>query len=418
MRSKKKLMMQTVLMAASTLLFTMCVQKGQVLPENPDIGDEIPDDVPDDDPDEFPEQDDTLYFTALEYPEGYDWVHDAHKGKVKCTLFVEKEGERILEVPIGDAYETASDFDMHRFIKGHLYTDYATRTETVIKKDGVDLFRYPGREFMRGFLVSESGDVYTVCRPMPGDGDGFVFRKNGQALLSVDVGTVLSDIIEENGHIYLVYQVGDKARSVASGYYLYDNGNSELFATKSAHKKIYCATLGRDGSVCYVGSDGNSSTYAYYEGGEKIFDLDPGQTGSLVFCEMSKDEDCIYLRGRFRKTPSDINENYIVWNNRGQLLYSLPTGHVPLYTFTNKGNIYDMVNKHDDKIGVICYKNGAEIRSYGSRTTFYGVTPAAKYNGHLYLLYSDRSDNAPLVNIDGEVKKADFNGYYADISIW
>ena len=94
-----------VTMTAGAMLFTMCVQKSIVDPENPGGETEVP---------VVPEKQDTLYVTGVEYPEGYDWVKDVEYGTVSCRLFLEKAGERIVEVPVGYSYETASDPDMHR----------------------------------------------------------------------------------------------------------------------------------------------------------------------------------------------------------------------------------------------------------------------------------------------------------------
>ena len=84
------------------------------------------------------------YVTLMSYPDGYDWRADREKGSVKCSLIVLANGLPMMKVPVGDEYETSSDPDMHRMIDGHLYTDYSTDSETVIKKDGRQLFRYSG----------------------------------------------------------------------------------------------------------------------------------------------------------------------------------------------------------------------------------------------------------------------------------
>ena len=85
------------------------------------------------------------YVTLMSYSDGYDWRADREKGSVKCSLVVLANGLPMMKVPVGDEYETSSDPDMHRMIDGHLYTDYSTDSESVIKKDGRQLFRYSGK---------------------------------------------------------------------------------------------------------------------------------------------------------------------------------------------------------------------------------------------------------------------------------
>ena len=41
-----------------------------------------------------------------------------------------------MKLPVGEEYHISPDPDMHRVIEGHLYTDYSTDKETIIKKDG------------------------------------------------------------------------------------------------------------------------------------------------------------------------------------------------------------------------------------------------------------------------------------------
>ena len=51
----------------------------------------------------------------------------------------------ILKIPVGDDYMVSDDPDMHRVLNGHLYTDFATDSETILKKDGKPLFSFDGR---------------------------------------------------------------------------------------------------------------------------------------------------------------------------------------------------------------------------------------------------------------------------------
>ena len=109
----------------------------------------------------MPERPKELYVTGVEYPEGYDWKADSDYGYVACTVFLMKDGERIVELDVDDRDMVASDADMHRCFGGHLYTDYSTESETVIKKDGDEMFRYPDRELICGFQVIDD-DVYRM----------------------------------------------------------------------------------------------------------------------------------------------------------------------------------------------------------------------------------------------------------------
>ena len=128
-----------------------------------------------------------VYLTAVRYPDGFNWELDtcAVEGTVWIDLY--RDGQRILSIPAGDSVHP----DMHRFLHGHLYSDASTDTETVVLRDGEELFRFPGRESLRGFLVREDG-IHTLGQDR--DGDGFTWRVNGRELLRSETGTVLGTL--------------------------------------------------------------------------------------------------------------------------------------------------------------------------------------------------------------------------------
>ena len=125
-----------------------------------------------------------VYLTAVRFPDGYAWDLDtcAVDGDVWIDLY--RDGNRIRSVPAGASVHP----DMHRFAGGHLYTDYSTETETVLSRNGVELFRYEGRESLRGFLVREDG-IHTLGQDR--DGDGFTYRIDGRVVFRSETGEVL-----------------------------------------------------------------------------------------------------------------------------------------------------------------------------------------------------------------------------------
>ena len=135
--------------------------------------------------------DQKCYVTAFDYQKGYDWRSDQSKESVKCSLVVYVDGKPVMKVPVGEKYEISADPDMHRILDGHLYTDYSTDSETVIKKDGMPLFRYSGRESVIGMTVINDS-VYHLGQNR--SGDGFNLRKNGEIIFSRQTGTVLGTL--------------------------------------------------------------------------------------------------------------------------------------------------------------------------------------------------------------------------------
>jgi len=191
------------------------------------------------------------YVTAVDYPDGYDWRSDCEKGSVKCSLVVYADGLPMMKIPVGDTYEISSDPDMHRVADGHLYTDYCTDTETVIKKDGRLLFRYQGREMIIGMLVRD-GDVYTLGQSR--DGEGFSYRKNGEILLQRLNGYAFDRLYHDRDSICFSFcepiHSNDK---IIERYYHVVNGKASQTAVREDVRKVW-DILSVGGKVCYVAS--------------------------------------------------------------------------------------------------------------------------------------------------------------------
>ena len=125
-----------------------------------------------------------VYLTAVRFPDGYAWDLDtcAVDGEVWIDLY--RDGERVRSLPAGASVHP----DMHRYMDGHLYADWSTDTETVVARDGAELFRFVGRESLRGFLVREDG-VHTLGQDR--DGNGFTYRIDGRVVYRSETGVVL-----------------------------------------------------------------------------------------------------------------------------------------------------------------------------------------------------------------------------------
>ena len=125
-----------------------------------------------------------VYLTAVRFPDGYAWDLDtcAVDGEVWIDLY--RDGDRVRSLPAGASVHP----DMHRYMGGHLYLDWSTETETVVSRDGAELFRFEGREALRGFLVREDG-VHTLGQDR--DGSGFTYRIDGRVLYRSETGAVL-----------------------------------------------------------------------------------------------------------------------------------------------------------------------------------------------------------------------------------
>lgn len=143
-----------------------------------------------DDPPGPPSPDTIVYVSAVVMPENYDWKRDTAFGAVKGEVMLLENGIPLFTLPTGPQAEIDTDPLTHHLIDGHLYTEYAGTNETVIRKDGELLLRYPVAEVLKGLIIREDG-IYTLGREV--DGNGFSYRRNGELLLHQSEGVIFGD---------------------------------------------------------------------------------------------------------------------------------------------------------------------------------------------------------------------------------
>ena len=168
------------------------------------------------------------YVSAFDYPDGYDWRSDPERGTVRCSLVVFREGLPILKIPVGNEYNVSPDPDMHRIIDGHLYTDFSTASETIVKKDGKPLFSYPWPEMICDFVV-DNDDVYTLGHSRLGE--GFTYRVNGEVVLERTSGYTFERIVLDESSVCIAFA-------------------EPIFSTEGTVERYY---IMKDGKVSQVG---------------------------------------------------------------------------------------------------------------------------------------------------------------------
>jgi len=124
------------------------------------------------------EYEDILY-SAVSFPEGYDWVSDLQQGEIDCRLLLMTEDSVLIDRPVGEEYETSPDPDMHRIADSALYEDWSSDNKTRIRKNGEVVMEFGGREMLMD-LIYNKGAIYTLGAPR--NGGGFILRKDGQTI--------------------------------------------------------------------------------------------------------------------------------------------------------------------------------------------------------------------------------------------
>lgn len=349
----------------------------------------------------------TCYITAVDYQKGYDWRSDQARESVRCSLVVFADGVPVMKVPVGDTYEVGSDPDMHRMIKGDLYTDYSTDSETVIKKNGDALFRYQGRETMCGITVAADG-VYTLGQSR--DGDGFSFRKNGEILLQRETGVVLRNLEYDGDSLYFAfYETILNASGGVGRYYCAVNGKVRQVAVRDDVRTVWDVVI-RNGRVIYVASlVGAQYPVLCTEGRMTYLQIPTGAT--LLSCRLFWVGDGLGAEGIFKNADGEIHN--ALWLE-GYLLSSFPKQNVVSALDVYANGIFCAVNPVEPSGQGLIYRGGEQYDMPQGYAVM-GNNAIDVVDGILHVGLSSFDGQKPIVWRDGQIDSLKVNGYISAI---
>lgn len=350
---------------------------------------------------------DVCYVTGFEYPLEYDWRTDPEKGSVKCSLVVFADGLPMMKVPVGDTYEVSSDPDMHRMIAGHLYTDYSTDTETVIKKDGVTILRYPGREMICGILVENDTTVYTLGQFR--HGEGFAFRRNGEIILERSSGRTYGRLQGDEGRVSFAFVepvISDK--DVIERYYHYTDGQVIQTALRDDVIKVW-DIVSYKGGICYLASLLGVDYPVLFQN-DMMSAMAMPDGASPLSLRILCDDEYLFCEGLF--TSPDVTMASALWFSPGQCV-AFAEGMVANSCCISGDSICCAFNP--SSLGGVIYRGGEEF-SIPAGYAVMGANCGAVANGMLYFGLSSLTGARPKIWRDGNMEILDLCGYIASVS--
>lgn len=353
--------------------------------------------------------DTVVYLTGVEYPEGYDWGRDTAYGAVSSTLVVFRNGQRWREVPAG----LSGAPDRHRFVDGHLYADHTTDTETVLLRDGEELFRYPGTEALRGFLVRE-GRVHTLGQDC--GGKGFSYRIDGEAVFSRPVGEVLGDLgdgayrsgalYEDEGHVCFAFR-DTEYRMVCDGTsqaVSLPADVEEVFDLRMVGGQCYC-TLRRRGSA--VQPD------LYVEG--RRFSLGANQGGKAArLCRIVPHGENVMVKGYY-ETAGTVRQ-YVLWN-MSQVERSYPQ-NLRIYDFYLSEDTCAFVGTSLSDGKTVLYPGEGVQRIMEGQYRFLSPSCATLYGGKFYAALTGTGTTGNILWADGAVRAVPLRGPLTGVYVY
>lgn len=349
------------------------------------------------------------YVTCLDYPEGYDWKADREKGSVKCSLAVYSDGVPIMKVPVGDDYMVSSDPDMHRIMAGHLITDYSTDSETVIKVDGVERFRYPVRETLSGILVREEG-IYTLGQSR--DGDGFSLRLDGETIIERASGYVLGTLYEDNDSVCFAFAERVlSSEDVIERYYHVTDGKVEQVGIRDDVRKIWDVMV-RDGRMHILASlTGIRIPVVIREDGLQALAM--SSSASVLSCRLFPVGEGCGVEGIY-SYPGGFQYN-AVWID-GTIHKVFDAGRMISSLTSSEGGLCCIVNPVGTSDRGIIFRNGEEFEMPAGYVSM-GLCNAAMVDGILYAGLSSTDSGKPVLWKDGAIDTLDVRGFISGLSV-
>lgn len=354
-----------------------------------------------------PSSKEVLYVTAFDYPNEYDWRTDPEKGAVKCSLVVFADGLPMMKVPVGDSYQVSSDPDMHRMIDGHLYTDYSTDAETVIKKDGVTIVRYDAREVICGMIVQDD-TLYTLGHPR--SGEGFALRRNGEVLLERTSGRSTGRLQSDQGNICFAYiETISSGEDIIERYYHYSGGKVVQVAVRDDVRKVW-DMISFNGEICYIASLTGVGKPVLFMGSRTSALTMPEGALPLSF-EFISDNKNLFWEGMF--TSADMSLSSALWYAAGDCI-AFDEGMQPISCRISGDGINCVFNP--SSLDGMIFRNGEEFPIPAGYAVM-GAECAAVSAGILHVGLSSSEGGRPVVWKDGIVDTLDVHGFIASVNV-
>lgn len=348
------------------------------------------------------------YITGLDYPDGYDWRADSENGTVKCSLVVFADGRPVMKVPVGHEYHVSPDPDMHRMIGGHIYTDYSDDDETIIKKDGQEIFRYEGREMILGMAVC-GDDIYTLGQPRRGN--GFAYRKNGQAVILKSKGYAFPRLqVAEDSLCFAFSEPIESFSGEVERYYHVVNGRIMQVGVREDVRKVWDVIM-HQGRACYLATmTGVSSPVVVNGEMMKALEFSSGidmLTSRLLTAGKSLGVEAICIRGN--TYSSCLWKDSIKYRQfaNGMTVNGICTWNDGICCVLNSGSLNS---------GGTIFRCG-EIFAFPAGYSAMGSNPIAMLDGILHVGLSSLNGGKPKIWKDGTTQELDINGPICTVTV-
>lgn len=348
----------------------------------------------------------SIYITGIEFPDGHDWYPEVGGGTVEATLFLMKDGKRVVETPTGDSHLVTLDADRHWCHKGHLYSVYYTETETVIKRDGKEALRLSGTGNLIG-LYHEGDDLHTLSST----GSGFVYRINGANVIESGYASVIDGFHKDMGNIIFTYRERISSSSGTSYRHFYsENGIVHEAGVEKGVSYVESMVI-NEGQPAYVAMISGAEGYTCFAGSRRCILNSPDNLllHSLKIIDIR--EDRMLVTGKELQPQGILS--FILWDHSA-VVASEKTSYV-YYDTDGKGGLYYLAIPRKGDTPKKVMTTGREI---GTLPDGYGTISPNGFcvtdKGCCVAAY-DHVKSCPVIWTEGNVQEYSFNGFFTGV---
>lgn len=356
--------------------------------------------------------DTVVYAVGVEFARSYDWQRDTAYSKEPFNLVVFKNGKIDAEYSSLTNRFISSDADHHHLINGRLYTDFDTGSSMIWQKDGKEIFRYNKSEKIKGLLIDDEGDVYTLGQNLRIG--GFTLRKNGQPVFSKNTGYIVGDIYYasrlhgalfkyEEDLCFIYYTLSEGMKEPI--YFWVKAGREEKIDPPKGYPYITDAIISKNKKIILY-SNGKYGTRVFNNGKEIYFQNYPFALFKKI--RIIESGEHIYMIGEVNSTA--------IWNEEGLLINTIKE-EKKIVDFYVDGKqtalpIYDL---NDNLHSVLL--NGKHYKIGGDRHLMSGFCGYIKGKKFYMAISPHKSKLNPELWINGKFQEVRFNGYFTCIEV-
>lgn len=356
-----------------------------------------------------------IVYSAVEFPEGYDWRRDTSYGAVNGKIKLLCSGKELLSLNAGPGTGIVLSADKHHVVGGHLYTEGPSEAGTVYKKDGITEFVSTERELLKGICLYE-GALYTLSQNA--SGEGFVLRKDWEDVFSRRSGCVHGDLSDpafgdtgafmtDGSEPYFVFFTGGGLPHQGGAWYRWSAGSEIEIDIPDVLGTVYDVRLD-DGSETVVVGRSTAGRGPVLCTGDKVKDYN----WTIVGARKEQDYRLFFEDGQYKfygtfRNFSDTPLNTAHWSQSGL------EGYTPWDCSIFRGQ--DYVSRRDGLVEAV----ECAGKSYDARGRWF--LPSHRcvlWTGKgAVIAMSDLDTGKPLIWENGTVKTSSFNGFYSSVSM-